>query len=58
MHIIKGDLIINQLGLSKEDMTLIENNVNVIINCAASVDFNAKLLDALTINVIGVLQLY
>jgi len=40
---IQGDLIVEGLGISKEDITLIENNVNVIINCAASVNFDDPL---------------
>ena len=42
-----------QLGLNNNDLELIINNANIIINCAASVDFNARLDDSLMINVRG-----
>ena len=54
---IQGDLIVEGLGISKEDITLIENNVNVIINCAASVNFDDPLQDAININYYGAARL-
>jgi fatty acyl-CoA reductase len=38
-----GDLIIEGLGMSKEDRQMLVENCNVIINCAASVSFNEPL---------------
>jgi len=32
--------------------------VHVVINSAASVDFNAKLIDAININVLGTLKMF
>ena len=42
------------LGLSPGDKSIILNEVNVIINCAASVNFDDHLHDALAINYFGV----
>ena len=46
-------MIIEKLGLSEEDRLTIENEVNVIINSAASVNFDDPLQDALQINYFG-----
>ena len=40
---VQGDLIAEGLGLSKEDRKKITENVNVIINSAASVNFDDPL---------------
>ncbi|CAK65858.1 unnamed protein product (macronuclear) [Paramecium tetraurelia] len=50
---IEGDMLKDGLGLAQHDRQIIINNVNIIINCAASVDFNARLDDAIQINVRG-----
>lgn len=50
---VEGDLLKEGLGLSKEDENMITDNVNIIINCAASVDFNSTIVDALSINFYG-----
>ena len=41
------------LGLSKEDEEELVQSCNVVVNCAASIDFNAPLDYALEINVRG-----
>lgn len=51
MKPVEGDLLQENLGLSKKDREELINEVNIVINCAASVDFNAKLSDAMAINV-------
>lgn len=51
--ILSGDLFLDNIGLSKEDEDLIINTVDIIINVAASVDFNAPLLDNININIFG-----
>ena len=50
---IQGDLIVEGLGLSPEDLELIVNSVDIIINSAASVNFDDPLKDALNINYFG-----
>jgi fatty acyl-CoA reductase len=46
-------LIVENLGLSAEDREKITSEVNVIINSAASVNFDDPLQDALQINYFG-----
>ncbi len=54
---IAGDLLKKNLALNPEDEKEIIENVNVIINCAASVDFNARLDEAISSNIIGTLEM-
>lgn len=50
---VQGDLIVEGLGMSPEDHQLITNDVDIIINSAASVNFDDPLKDALNINYFG-----
>ena len=50
---VGGDLIIDKLGLSEENREMLKAEVDIIINCAASVSFNDPLLDAIQINYFG-----
>lgn len=43
MYPINGDLVIDGLGINNEEMKLISSTVEVVVNCAASVDFNLQL---------------
>jgi len=54
---VAGDLLKDQLSLSPEDFAEITQNLQVIFNCAASVDFNQKLNEALQINTLGSLRM-
>ena len=47
---VVGDLIADKLGLSIEDRSMIMNECEVVINSAASVNFNDPLKDTLDIN--------
>lgn len=51
---VDGDLLKPELGLSAEAKQDLVDNLNVIINSAASVDFNSSLQVALDINYYGV----
>jgi fatty acyl-CoA reductase len=53
IHPIQGDLIIEHLGLSAQDRAIVTNEVDVIINSAASVNFDDPLKEALQINYFG-----
>lgn len=44
---VEGDLIINQLGLSPADRAMVTAETDLVINVAASVNFDDPLLDAL-----------
>lgn len=54
---INGDLVKKGLGLSKEDRNELIENLDIIINSAASVDFNLRLDQALQVNTIGSLRI-
>jgi thioester reductase-like protein len=54
---IAGDLIIDKLGLSPQDRALVTSECDIVINCAASVNFDDPLLDALEINYFGCLRM-
>lgn len=55
---ISGDLLKDSLALSKEDEEFVIQNVEIIINSAASVDFNARIDEAININTLGTLRVY
>ena len=44
---VAGDLVQDGLGLSPEDRTRMANEVNIVINCAASTNFDDPILDAI-----------
>ena len=54
---IAGDLIIDKLGLSPEDRAELVRELDIIINCAASVNFDDPLLDAIQINYFGCMRM-
>lgn len=45
------------MGMSQADRDMIIDNVNVVINSAASVSFNDPLHDALKINYFGTMRM-
>ncbi|KAJ8978200.1 hypothetical protein NQ317_013146 [Molorchus minor] len=51
--VMEGDLSKKGIGLSEEDTELIENNVNIVFHCGASLNMDAKLGDAVITNVRG-----
>ena len=54
---VLGDICKEGLGLSPEDRKMIVNDLSVIMNIAASVDFNERISDALQINYFGCLRM-
>lgn len=54
---VAGDLIIDRLGLSEADRAMVTSETNLVINCAASVNFDDPLLDALQINYFGCIRM-
>jgi len=54
---VAGDLIIDQLGLSLEDRAMVTSEIDLVINVAASVNFDDPLLDAIQINYFGCLRM-
>ena len=47
MFAVAGDLVMAGLGLSKEDRHRLINEVEIVINNAASINFDDPLLDAI-----------
>jgi thioester reductase-like protein len=50
-------MIIERLGISPSDREILVNNLDVVINCAASVNFEDPLHVALNINYFGSLRM-
>jgi len=55
---IKGDVQRADLGLSKKDHQLLKERVNVVVHCAATVDFKERLDIAAKQNVLGTLNIF
>ena len=54
---VAGDLVMDKLGLSPSDRGQITANCHIMINCAASVNFDDPLQDALRINYFGCMKM-
>lgn len=54
---IAGDLTLKGLGLAPESRAILLNEVQIVINCAASVNFDDPVQEALNINYFGVKRL-
>lgn len=54
---IEGDIVKENLAIKPEDRDILIKELNVIINIAASVDFNERICDALQINYFGCLRM-
>ncbi|KAI0230058.1 hypothetical protein L0F63_002402 [Massospora cicadina] len=54
---IEGDISLPGLGISVKDRELLKSKLNVVIHCAATVDFNERLDRSLTLNTLGTMQL-
>jgi glycerone phosphate O-acyltransferase/fatty acyl-CoA reductase len=53
---VGGDMLKDGLALTEQDRNMLVHSLHVIINCAASVDFNQRLDQALQINTLGSLR--
>ncbi|KAG0233470.1 cyclin-dependent kinase inhibitor far1 [Actinomortierella wolfii] len=53
---VKGDITIERLGLSDEDLAMIQQDTNIVLNSAASVSFDDPLNNALELNTKGPLR--
>ncbi|KAI9295770.1 hypothetical protein K502DRAFT_290559, partial [Neoconidiobolus thromboides FSU 785] len=54
---IQGDISLPGLGIQDNDLEMLKNDLNIIIHCAATVDFNERLDRSLKLNTLGTLQL-
>ncbi|XP_041652624.1 fatty acyl-CoA reductase 1 isoform X3 [Cheilinus undulatus] len=50
---VNSDLILLELGLSKEDQSILAEKINVVFHCAATIRFNEALKDAMQLNVLA-----
>lgn len=53
---VEGDVSAENLGLSPGDLSKLINEVNIVIHCAATVDFNERLDIAVDMNCLGTLR--
>ena len=51
--IMPGNLTDENLGLSEDHLRVIQDEVNIVFHCAATVSFNEHLRDAFNLNVVG-----
>lgn len=54
---IEGDIVKENLAIKPDDREVLIKELDVIINIAASVDFNERISDALQINYFGCLRM-
>jgi len=54
---IEGDLMIKNLGISDKDIESLKDNVEIIIHCAATINFNEQIDKAYQINTQSVIDL-
>ena len=54
---IGGDLTMKGLGLSQDSLQILLNEIDIVINSAASVNFDDPIHEALNINFFGALRL-
>ncbi|XP_018559666.1 fatty acyl-CoA reductase 1 isoform X2 [Lates calcarifer] len=50
---VKSDLTQPELDLSKEDQSILAENINIVFHCAATIRFNEPLKDAMQLNVLA-----
>ena len=55
---VEGDICKDMLAMKPEDRQRIMDEVQIVINCAASVDFNERLCDAFQVNYFGCLRMH
>lgn len=48
-----GDISEEKLGLSDNDFNILCDHVNIVVHCAATLDFETDLKTAITINLMG-----
>ncbi|XP_054886797.1 fatty acyl-CoA reductase 1 isoform X3 [Poeciliopsis prolifica] len=50
---VNSDLTVLDLDLSKEDQSILAENINIVFHCAATIRFNEPLKDAVQLNVLA-----
>ncbi|KAM3609502.1 uncharacterized protein V6R79_015928 [Siganus canaliculatus] len=54
---VNSDLTQLELGLSKQDQSVLTENINIVFHCAATIRFNEPLKDAVQLNVLATQKL-
>ena len=54
---VGGDMLVDGLGMSAEDVALLSEDITHIIHCAASVRFDLPVAEAASINIAGALRI-
>lgn len=50
---VSGDISEEKLGISDDDFKMLCSNVNIVVHCAATLDFETDLKTAVNINLLG-----
>ncbi|CAB3233870.1 unnamed protein product [Arctia plantaginis] len=53
LHVIPGDILLENLGITAEDRKVIQDETQIIFHCAACVRFDMFLRDAVKMNTLG-----
>lgn len=53
IHVVKGDVTIDELGMSENDANELIDNVNLVFHCAANIRFDLNLREAVNFNTNG-----
>lgn len=56
--VVSGDITMERLGMSDADIAMVQEDVNIFIHSAATINFNEPLADAVNQNVLGTLRLF
>lgn len=50
---VSGDISEENLGISDSDFTILCDNINIVVHCAATLDFETDLKTAVVVNLMG-----
>ncbi|KAL4711226.1 hypothetical protein ACJJTC_019067 [Scirpophaga incertulas] len=53
LHVIPGDILVHELGITIEDKETLQREVQVVFHCAACVRFDMFIRDAVHLNTVG-----
>ncbi|RVE41879.1 hypothetical protein evm_013468, partial [Chilo suppressalis] len=53
LRVVPGDILVEDLGMSKEDRQMLQKECHVVFHCAACVRFDMFIRDAVNLNTVG-----
>lgn len=56
LHVISGDILQDDLGMSTEDWDLLQKEIQIVYHCAACVRFDMFIRDAVNMNTLGTMK--